>query len=187
MRKALAVAASTATMLALAAPAMAADTVTTFVIASGTGLAISAPVGTDAAPVNVANVAAGARTASGQLGPVKVTDTRANLVATWTATVSATDFVTGTTSANEASEVTAARTVAKASIAYLSGAGTAEDGQVGVMTPTVTGLTLASPVTASLWAGAGNNTVTWNPTLVFTLKPSQVAGTYQGTITHSVA
>jgi hypothetical protein len=29
--------------------------------------------------------------------------------------------------------------------------------------------------------------VSWDPTITFTLSPSQSAGTYSGTITHSVA
>jgi hypothetical protein len=109
---------------------------------------------------------------------VQVTDTRGSLVAAWTATVSSTDFTTGGASSNE--------TVAKALISYSSGSATKGAGQVGVMTPSV-GLTLAAPAVAGIWAGVGNNTVSWNPTLSFSLLASQVAGTYSGTITHSVA
>ncbi|MCW3101395.1 MAG: hypothetical protein JWL77_7013, partial [Chthonomonadaceae bacterium] len=74
----------------------------------------------------------------------------------------------------------------KGSISYSSGVGSAAVGQVGAMVASV-GASLASSATAATWAGVGNNTVTWNPTLTFALLPSQVVGTYTGTITHSVA
>jgi hypothetical protein len=39
----------------------------------------------------------------------------------------------------------------------------------------------------TLTAGTGNNTATWNPTLVVALPAAAVVGTYTGTVTHSVA
>ena len=39
----------------------------------------------------------------------------------------------------------------------------------------------------SVLLAVGNNTVAWNPTVVVTVPASAVAGTYTGTITHSVA
>lgn len=192
MRKALALgtaAASVAGMAAFAAPVAAqtsGTTETTFALAGG-GLAISVPVGTNASPVQIASGSTGAATLSGTYGTsVTVTDTRGALTAAWTTTVSSTDFVTGTATAGETATVTAARTVAKANIAYTSGAATVGANQVGTMTPS-TGLSLAAPAAAGVWAGTGNNTVSWKPTLIFTLIPSQVAGTYRGIITHSVA
>jgi hypothetical protein len=177
MRKALVVTSVTALGLVGAlsgtASAGAGDTTTTFVL-SGGSLAISVPGGT----VNLATASTGAASLSGSLGNVQVTDARGALVANWTATVSSTDFTTGTATANE--------TVGKANISYSSGAGTASVGQVGAMVPSVA-LSLATPQTAATWAGVGNNTVTWNPTVLVTLAASQVAGTYTGTITHSVA
>jgi hypothetical protein len=44
----------------------------------------------------------------------------------------------------------------------------------------------AGTTAAKLVAGIGNNTATWTPTVSFALISSQVAGTYSGTITHSV-
>jgi len=64
--------------------------------------------------------------------------------------------------------------------------GTAAVGQVGAMVPSVA-VNLATSKTAASWSGVGSNTVTWNPTLTLSLLPSQVAGTYSGTISHSVA
>jgi hypothetical protein len=177
MRKILLVTSAVAAGLVgvLAGPASAGTTATTFTVTgNASGLTVSNPASASA----IATAAAGATTASGSLGNITVTDPRGSLAATWTATVSATDFTTGTATSNE--------TVAKGSITYSSGVGTAAVGQVGAMVPSV-GVSLASSATAATWAGVGNNTVTWNPTLTFALQASQVAGTYSGTITHSVA
>ncbi|MCW2544143.1 MAG: hypothetical protein JWM40_1695 [Frankiales bacterium] len=161
--------------VALATPASAGTTGATFTLAgNGAGLAISQP----ANGVNLGSASTGASSIAGSLGTVQVTDTRGNLVAAWTATVSSTSFTTGTATTNE--------TVADALISYSSGTATKGTGQVGAMTPSV-GVTLAAPAVAGIWAGVGNNTVSWNPTLTFTLLPAQVAGTYAGTVTHSVA
>ncbi|CAN5716577.1 hypothetical protein BH20ACT2_BH20ACT2_04470 [soil metagenome] len=160
---------------ALAAPAHAGpgDTTATFTITAG-ALAITVP-----ASATLGTVATGAGTTSGTLGAVTVADTRGALVNSWTTTVSSTTFVLpGTPSANE--------TVAVNQIAYLSGAFTAHTG-LGVFVPGV----LANggvPGTAGSYTGAaGNSSTTWNPTLTLTLLSSQVAGTYTGTVTHSVA
>lgn len=179
MRKMLVVATTTAVVGVLAglgAPASAApgDTGATFTLSAGSTLAVSVPSST----VNLGSATAGATSLTGSLGAVTVTDTRGLLAAAWTATVSSTNFTTGTATANE--------TVSNALISYSSGSATAAAGQVGAMTPS-TGLTLAAPAVAGVWAGVGNNTVTWTPSLTFTLLASQVAGTYAGTITHSVA
>ena len=39
----------------------------------------------------------------------------------------------------------------------------------------------------SLTGGAGSNSASWNPTLVVNVPAAAVAGTYSGTVTHSVA
>jgi hypothetical protein len=154
--------------------AKAADTDATFAITAG-GLAISVPAST----VALGTAASGASSVSGQLGAVSVTDTRGNLVATWTTTVSSTTFTTGTATSDE--------TVALADISYASGAATATSG-VGVFVPMAnTALSSAAALRTVKWTvGIGNNSATWNPTLSFTLQGSQVAGTYSGTVSHSV-
>ena len=158
-----------------AGPAQAAttgDTTATFTITGG-ALNITVP-----ATAAISTVATGAATASGQLGSVAVADTRGALVNTWNTTVGSTTFVTGTATADQ--------TVAKANIAYSSGASTSTSG-LGTFVPKTLATMTADGVGAS-WTGlSGNNTAAWNPTLTFTLLPSQVAGTYTGTITHSVA
>lgn len=157
-------------VFALAGTAQAATTGATdatFAI-SGGALSITVP----ASPVALATVATGALSASGQLGPVTVGDTRGALSNGWTTTVTSTAFTTGTSTTNE--------TVSVGNVAYSSGAFTAHSGN-GTFVP-------GSLVTApSYTAGAGNSSTTWNPTLTFTLAASQVAGTYSGTITHSLA
>jgi len=162
---------------ALAGPAGAApgDSTTTFAITGGS-LSISVP--TPSGPI--ATVATGALLASGQLGSVAVGDTRGALVNAWTTSVSSTSFVTGT------GTPAAAQTVATTNIAYSSGASTSTTG-LGAFVPG-TLATMAAPGTGAAWTGAaGNSTAAWNPTLNFTLLSSQVAGTYTGTVTHSVA
>ena len=166
------VTAATVAMVGFGATAQAADTTTTFTLTGGS-LSVSAP-----ATAPLAGTTTGTTTLTGSLGNVVVTDPRGALAASWTATVSSTDFTTGTSTANE--------TVAKGNISYSSGAGTAAAGQLGAMVPSV-GASLANPATAATWAGIGNNTVTFTPSVTFTLLASQVAGAYSGTITHSVA
>ena len=159
-------------MVVYAVPAVAQDTTVTFDL---TGGALSVSVPTSAA---LGSAPTGGGVISGSLGSVTVTDSRGSLVAIWTATVSASDFVTGGGGANEK--------VAKARIAYASGLATATSG-IGAFVPG-TALTLATPSTAAAWAGGvGNNSATWNPTVSVTLLGSEVAGAYSGTITHSVA
>jgi len=188
MRKSLVLsmaAAMTAGLAALvpaAANAGSGDTASTFTLTGNVaGLAIAVPDGSTT-PVDLGSASTGAASLSHPLGNVTVTDTRGALTATWSATASSTNFITGGASANE--------TVTKANVGYWAGVGTAQAGQVGAFLPAGTALTpvaLGSTSAVGSWTGVGNNTVTWNPTVTFTLLPSQVAGTYTGTITHSVS
>jgi hypothetical protein len=159
-----------------AASAATADTTATFTVQAG-GLAITVPTSTVA--LNTGTINTGATSASGQLGPVTVTDTRGTMGAVWTATWSSTTFLTGTGSANEA--------VAFDHIFYASGPATATSG-TGTFAPLTSTPMSAAPAgrTVSWAAGMGNNSATWDPTLSFNLLSTQVAGTYTGTITHSV-
>lgn len=189
MRKTIAMAVTALTTAGLAAfvPATAnaagsGSTDSTFTVTGDpTGLAISVPDGSTT-PIDLGTATAGAASLSNSLGNVTVTDTRANLTATWSVTASSTDFTTGGGSANE--------TVTADNVGYFAGVGTAALGQLGAFLPDGTALTPVSLGTAApvgSWTGTGNNTVTWNPTMTFTLLPSQVAGTYAGTITQSVS
>lgn len=169
--------ASTAVFLTPARAATTGDTTTTFTLTAG-ALAITAP-----ASANLGSAATGSSTASAQLGAVSVSDGRGALLGSWTGSVSSTDFTTGGNTANE--------TIAKASVDYWSGAATASSG-VGVFTPgQLTALlktTLSTGRTAFAAASVvGNNSVTWNPTVIINVPSAAVAGTYSGTITHSIA
>jgi hypothetical protein len=150
----------------IAGPAHAADTTATFAITAG-GLAITVP-----GSVAFAAVSTGATSASGLLGPVTVADTRGALLNSWTATVTSSAFVTGTSTPDE--------TVTEPNVAYVSGAATAHTG-LGAFVP---GTKALAPRHTAL---AGNSSTTWNPTVTFTLLSSQVAGTYTGIVTHSLA
>lgn len=182
MRKqlvALAIAGTAVAGLFTAPAAHAADTSTTFTLSAAGGLSISVPASKELS----AGTATNAGTLSAQLGAVSVTDQRGSLLASWTATVSSSDFTTGTATAEE--------TIAKANVSYWSGASTASTG-VGVFTPgQATGL-LAQALSASRTAFSGtalvgNNSASWNPTVVVTIPTSAVVGAYSGTITHSAA
>jgi hypothetical protein len=154
-----------------ALPAQAAVTGTTtatFTITAGE-LAISVPAST----VALATVDTGTLIASGQLGPVTVADTRGLLVNLWTTTVTSSAFVTGVGTAPH-------MVVTEPAVGYSTGASTAHTG-LGTFVP-------GTKVTPPTYTGlAGNSSTTWNPTLTFALLSSQVAGTYSGTVTHSVA
>ena len=164
-------------LLALALPARAADTTTTFSLAAGS-LSISAP-----ASSGLGSGSTGGGTLSAQLGTVTVTDTRGALLGTWTATVSSTDFTTGGATADE--------TIAKGQVTYWSGAATASSG-TAVFLPgqaTAQNAQALSVARTAFSASAiiGNDSASWNPTLTVNVPAAAVAGTYTGTITHSVA
>jgi hypothetical protein len=163
----------TATLAAglTASPAGAADTATTFELTAG-GLAISAPKTAD-----LGEAAVGSAAVSGKLGPVTVTDDRGALVAAWTATVTSTDFTTGA--------ATPAETVPKTNLLYTPGLPTDSNPTVGAFVPAAGALGLPLPVYVA--TTTGNNFATWNPTVRITLPAQAVAGTYTGTITHSVS
>ncbi|MEV0326493.1 hypothetical protein AB0H63_08575 [Micromonospora echinospora] len=122
---------------------------------------------------------------TGQLPRVLVEDFRGGAVNpnAWTATVSATAFVTGPGGPD--------RTVAPSQVAYWSGPVVRSTGGGNLVPgqPTAAqAVTLGAPrVAFRKTTGNANNTVRWSPTLRVTLPSGLVAGTYLATITHSVA
>jgi len=165
------------------APSASAGTDAYFQIA-GSGLSVSEPSASGG--VSLGSASAGSLTLSGNLGDVAVTDNRALplSLAVWTATVSSTEFVRDGAAATPAAN----EKVAKANIAYSAGAPSVQNG--GVFTGgTVASMDLPDELrVAGAFVGVGGvSAVTWDPTVTFTLLSSQVAGTYRGTITHSVA
>jgi hypothetical protein len=182
IRQALTLAAGPMVALAVvvaASPANAApgDTTTTFTVTTG-ALSITVPA--------TAALGSGAPGTSitGALGAVQVADARAQLTTAWTASVASTSFTTG--------GATPAETVPVADVSYWSGPVTAFTGN-GTRTPGQAAAANAvvlsgTPQTAfALTAGTGNNSVTWNPTVIVAVPLTNSAGDYTGTVTHSVA
>ncbi len=132
-----------------------------------------------------ANVGSGnpSQTISGQLGAVQVTDARYNTNATWTATVSSTTFTTGGHSPAE--------TIPTSAVSYWSGTATSVTGTAtttpGQATSANAQALSVSRTAFTLTAGTGKTIVSWNPTVIVSVPAAAVAGTYTGTITHSVA
>ncbi|WP_250564502.1 hypothetical protein [Sphaerisporangium fuscum] len=183
----LAVAIAAATLVAPAAtPAQAGTcpasttcpTTVTFTVTAPDSLTITVPDG----PVNLGGNTPGNQV-TGQLGLVTVSDQRAALTATWTATVSATSFTTGGGTASE--------TIPASSVQYWSGPATATTG-TGTFVPgqpnAAAAVTLDQPrIAFSKTSGSGNNSASWNPTLIISIPAQAVAGTYTGTVNHQVA
>ncbi|MGQ5259296.1 hypothetical protein ACTWLT_00915 [Micromonospora sp. ZYX-F-536] len=175
----LALTAAAATVVALATPAAAAptgDTIVTFTVATA-DLNITVP-----AAVNLGAVFAGS-TITGEIGTVTVTDQRAALSATWTATVSGGSFTTGAGTPEE--------TIVPALVEYWSGTATSTTG-TGTFVPgqptQADAVNLSVPRVAFLkTSGAGNNSASWAPDIRITVPSTAVGGTYSGVISHSVA
>jgi hypothetical protein len=145
--------------------------------AAHAALSISVP-----GSVSLGSKTPGSASISGQLGPVTVN--ASGLVApSFTATVSTTVFTTGAGGANE--------TIAKSAVSYWSGPATAAVGTLST-TPGQVNAAAAQSLSSSRTAFSAVGLlltiqVVWNPTLIITLPSNAVAGTYTGTITHSVA
>jgi hypothetical protein len=171
--------ASAVTGLALttlaAGPALADGNTTTTFTLTGAGLGVSVP----ASAILSSSTNIGITTLSSQLGDVTVADNRGSIAASWTATVSSTDFKIGAGGAH--------KEIAKDNVSYASGAPTASSG-LGVDVPTIVPVALDSSKQAFAHTGViGTQSTTWNPTVSVTVPADASAGTYSGTITHSVA
>jgi len=157
-------------VLALAAPAFAADTPVTVQITGG-DLAISAPAG----PVSLGTTpgSTGTQNVTGLLGSVVVSDQRAG-VAGWVATAGATNFAGS-----------GGGSILASTIGYVPGTANV------VGTATVTPVSLAAMTTPgtvqTATAVSGDNTANWNPSIAVPIPAGALAGTYGATITHSVS
>jgi hypothetical protein len=161
---------------AICAASAACPTTMTVTVTAG-ALTITVPDG----PVSIGSAAPGAQ-ASGQLTPVTVNDLRATLSTSWIASVSSGNLTTGLSSGPE--------TIPNTAILYWSGLATATTG-TGTFTEGQANAGAAQTMDASrtaysMTAGTGNTTATWNPTLVVNIPAGVVAGTYTGTVNHSV-
>ncbi|AVT34381.1 hypothetical protein C6361_11630 [Plantactinospora sp. BC1] len=168
-----------AATLLIATPAAAqpsADTIVTFTVATA-NLTIEAP-----AAVNLGSAFPGQRL-SGQLGTVTVRDQRAAANATWTASVVSSEFRTG--------DGDPGQIIQPQLVEYWSGPATSTTG-TGTFVPgqptEADRVSLSVPRTAfAKTSGSGNNSASWNPTLVINIPPDAVGGLYTGTVTHSVS
>jgi hypothetical protein len=169
------------TAAAFAGPADAASgtTTTTFTVTGG-ALAITLP-----ASVNLGSTTPGVAITA-QMGTVQVTDNRALLAALWTASVTTTSFTTG--------GATTPETVPIADVSYWSGPSTASylPSGTGTFTPGEANAAAAVVLSVSrtaftLASAVGDNSLSWNPTLIIAVPAGAVSGTYTGTVTHSVA
>jgi hypothetical protein len=150
------------------------DTIVTFAVTTGE-LTMTAP----ASATLATGTGVPGTTISGLLGSTVVTDDRASLAASWTVSVSSSDFTTGAATVPE--------TVPAADVTYT--AGTFFTTGTITVTATPAALTLSNEAQQDIFgtAGIGNNSATWNPTLAVALPAQAVTGTYTGTLTQSVA
>ena len=172
-------------------------TVTTGVTMNGRALARNGAVTLDTNNITAANcatpqlsittpgsvnlgVAPPGGTITAQLGSVTVSDTG---YASWTATVTATNFTTGNGAPAE--------TIANSNVSYWSGPATTQTGTAtltpGQATAAQAQLLDASGTAFSQQSGGITTSVTWNPTLIISVPAPAVAGNYTGVVTHSVA
>jgi hypothetical protein len=142
----------------------------TFTVTTG-GLTMTAPASADLGS------GAPGTTITGNLGGnVLVTDLRATLGGTWTATASSTAWTTGTGTADE--------TIPAADATYTPGAITT----TGTITATGHNITLSGlPQTVVTATVTGNNTAAWDPTIAVAVPSVAVGGAYHATLTQSVA
>jgi hypothetical protein len=146
-------------------------------------LGVTVPTG----PVNLGTGAVGTTIGSiGNLGAVRVTDSRALDPAAWTVTVYSTDFV---------NSVTAADVIPVTDATYLTGPVGATPAQpLGSTAVSVNGTT---PLTLHLGPTGqavvtetdfdGDNSTQWTPEIDVAVPATAVLGTYDATITHSVS
>jgi len=106
-----------------------------------------------------------------------VTDARALLAASWTATASSTNFTTA--------GGTPAETIPATDANYDPGPITT----TGTITATGTDITLsnAAQVVVAGTAGSGDNTASWNPTIAVNVPLAAVGGLYTAILTESVS
>ena len=172
---------------AFAAPSSAVESGTpvSLTVTAAGGLALSvpaAPTGSDT--VDLGSVAAGSvlATAPNALGEVRVTDTRTGVLNNWVASASASALLLDGNAAN-ATDPT--KSIPAAALGYTTGTLNL------VAAPSISALptnlpSLAAPLPVVTTLSIGANTVAWTPRVVATVLPTNLAGVYEGTVTHSV-
>jgi hypothetical protein len=148
-----------------------AETTMTFAVTVG-ALSISAPTSADLGAGNP-----GTTIGPTPIGTVTVTDDRAALNASWTASAASTNFMSGGGTAPEL--------IPASDVNYDPGALTT----TGTVTASPSDITLSGSPQAVVTASGviGNNTASWDPNLTVDLPANAVGGTYTATLTHSVS
>jgi len=171
---------STAASAAIKAPVPSGDpdTTVTFTVTSGL-LTMTAPdavsLGTT---TGTTDTGLPGSTVHGVMGDTVVTDDRALLDATWTATAAESNFLTGTHTPDE--------TIPATQATY--NAGTITTVGIFLSAPVVTPITLSNdPQTIVATNTDGDNTATWDAALAVAIPSTAVLGLYTGTLTQSVS
>jgi hypothetical protein len=171
--------AASAAVMSPAQPSNSVPTTVTFTVGSGL-LTITAP---DAVSLGTAtgttDTGLPGSTVHGTMGDTVVTDNRALLDATWTATALSTTFTTGTSTPDEIIPVGAA--------SYDPGTITETAGNF-LSAPVGTPITLSgAPQTVVAANADGDNVATWDAALAVAIPSTAVLGLYTGTLTQSVS
>jgi hypothetical protein len=135
-------------------------------------LSISVPAGAD-----FGSIATGGRATAG-LGTVTVTDNRALPGASWTATVSSTDFTNAVTSAD---------LIPAGDVSYLISTLGTTTGSATFTPAPVTVLSGSPQAVVTATSANGDNSATWDPQIQVSVPATAVIGTYTATITNSVS
>jgi hypothetical protein len=171
--------AASAAVMSPAQPSNSVPTTVTFTVGSGL-LTITAP---DAVSLGTAtgttDTGLPGSTVHGTMWDTVVTDNRALLDATWTATALSTTFTTGTSTPDEIIPVGAA--------SYDPGTITETAGNF-LSAPVGTPITLSgAPQTVVAANADGDNVATWDAALAVAIPSTAVLGLYTGTLTQSVS
>jgi hypothetical protein len=155
-------------------------TTVTFTVGSGL-LTMTAPDSVILLPPGDATTALPGTTVSAVMGDTFVTDDRALLDATWTATALSSNFTTGT------GTITTDETIPVGDATYDPGTIT-ETAGIFLAAPIGTAVTLSATAQTVVTANAdGDNVATWDALLSVAIPTTAVLGGYTGTLTQSVS
>jgi hypothetical protein len=166
-----------------AGPGTSEGTIVTFEVTSTGALGVTVPDG----PVDLGSGAVGTTIGTvGNLGAVTVTDNRGLDPASWTASVSSTNFV---------NSVTAIDVIPAGDATYLTGTVAATPLQplgssavsVHDTTAIALGTTTSGQSVVTETGFDGDNSTQWSPEILLAVPATAVLGTYDATITHSVS
>jgi hypothetical protein len=159
------------------------DTPVTFTVGAVGVLSISVP--TPTTPISLGGVSGtdGGTTGGGSLGNVAVSDTENSNPAEWTVSVNDSIFRNTAVSTDTIPASAATYTSGGVTVTLGSGSGaTIKDDTTGGL-----GLTTSAQKAIEETGADGANAANWSPTVTITVPPGSIAGTYTGTITHSIS